>query len=148
MPYELTDEQRNRYRATSIRAQLRKQELLREHSAATPAPGIALGERLDPNDLMPLQEPNGLTSLSLFAGGGGLDLGFERAGFGHCASFEILDICGSTLRANRSGWDIRSGDAAGDVRAAAFTPFRGVDVVHGDPPVPALFDGRQAGGRR
>ena len=31
MPYELTDEQRDRYRATSIRAQLRKQALLRDH---------------------------------------------------------------------------------------------------------------------
>ena len=80
-----------------------------------------LGERLDPNDLMPQPGSNGLTSLSLFAGGGGLDLGFERAGFEHRASFEILDICGATLHANRPNWDVRSGAAAGDVRAAPFT---------------------------
>lgn len=146
MPYELTDEQRDRYRATSIRSQLRKQELLRDHSEEAPAQGVELGERLDPNDLMPLLEPNGLTSLSLFAGGGGLDLGFERAGFDHRASFEILDICGSTLRANRPEWDVRSGETAGDVRAAPFTPLRGVDVVHGGPPCqPFSTAGKQAG---
>ena len=47
MPYELTDEQRDRYRATSIRAQLRKQALLRDHDEHAPAQGIMLGERLD-----------------------------------------------------------------------------------------------------
>lgn len=146
MPYELTNEQRDRYRATSIRSQLRKQELLRDHSEEAPAQGIELGERLDPNDLMPLLEPNGLTSLSLFAGGGGLDLGFERAGFDHRASIEILDICGSTLRTNRPGWDVRSGETAGDVRAVGFSPFRGVDVVHGGPPCqPFSTAGKQAG---
>jgi DNA (cytosine-5)-methyltransferase 1 len=145
MPYDLTDEQRDRYRAISVRAQLRKQQLLREHIDA-PARGIELSGRLDPNDLMPQLEFNGLISLSLFAGGGGLDLGFERAGFAHRASFEILDICGATLRANRPGWDVRSGERAGDVRAAAFTPFRGVDVVHGGPPCqPFSTAGKQAG---
>lgn len=146
MPYELTDEQRDRYRATAIRSQLRKQELLRDHKQEAPARGVELGERLDPNDLMPLLEPNGLSSLSLFAGGGGLDLGFERAGFDHLASFEILDICGSTLRANRPKWDVRAGEEAGDVCAALFTPFRGVDVVHGGPPCqPFSTAGKQAG---
>jgi DNA (cytosine-5)-methyltransferase 1 len=146
MPYELTDEQRDRYRATSIRSQLRKQELLRDHSVEAHAKGVELGDRLDPNDLMPLLEPNGLTSLSLFAGGGGLDLGFERAGFDHRASFEILDICGATLRANRPQWDVRSGETAGDVRAVPFTPFRGVDLVHGGPPCqPFSTAGKQAG---
>lgn len=146
MPYELTDEQRDRYRATSIRSQARKQAMLRGHSEGAPTSGIQLGERLDPNDLMPQLDSNELTSLSLFAGGGGLDLGFERAGFDHRASFEILDICGQTLRANRPTWDIRSGLNAGDVRAAAFSPFRGVDVVHGGPPCqPFSIAGKQAG---
>lgn len=44
MPYELTDEQRDRYRTTSIRSQLRKQELLRGHSD-NGLPGFALGEK-------------------------------------------------------------------------------------------------------
>lgn len=146
MPYELTDEQRSRYRETSIRSQLRKRALLRGHNADSPERGTGLGDRLDPNDLMPLLERKGLTSLSLFAGGGGLDLGFERAGFEHRAAFEILDICGTTLLSNRPGWDVRAGDAAGDVRSAVFTPFRGVDVVHGGPPCqPFSTAGKQAG---
>lgn len=146
MPYDLTDEQRNRYRATSIRSQLRKRRLLSRRNATSSTRGVKLGKRLDPNNLMPLLAPNGLTSLSLFAGGGGLDLGFERAGFEHSASFEILDICGDTLRANRPDWDVRSGASAGDVRRAAFTPFRGIDVVHGGPPCqPFSTAGKQAG---
>jgi len=146
MPYELTDEQRDRYRATTIRAQLRKQALLRDFLGSTTPTSVEFGDRLDTSDLMPQLDPNSLTSLSLFAGGGGLDLGFERAGFQHQASFEILDICGETLRANRPSWDVRSGDVRGDVRAASFSPFRGVDVVHGGPPCqPFSTAGKQAG---
>ena len=147
MPYELTDAQRDRYRATSIRSQLRKQALLRDHCDSAPAHKLPpLGDRLDPQDLMPLLRPHGLTTLSLFSGGGGLDLGFERAGFQHQAAFELLEVCGATLLANRAAWDVRSGPVAGDVRAAAFTPFRGIDVVHGGPPCqPFSTAGKQAG---
>jgi DNA (cytosine-5)-methyltransferase 1 len=146
MPYELTDEQRDRYRETSIRSQLRKQELLRGHQDRDHAAGIDHENRLDPNDLMPNLEANGLTCLSLFSGGGGLDLGFERAGYGHAAAFEILDVCGDTLRTNRPDWDVRSGSLAGDVRGVAFSPFRGVDIVHGGPPCqPFSTAGKQAG---
>lgn len=146
MPYDLTEEQRDRYRATSIRSQARKQQLLAGHREDSPAHVSKLGNRLDPNDLMPQLDGNGLTCLSLFAGGGGLDLGFERAGFDHRASFEILDICGETLRLNRPGWDVRSGALAGDVRTAAFAAFKGVDVIHGGPPCqPFSIAGKQAG---
>lgn len=145
MPYDLTDEQRHRYRETSQRSQRRKQLLTAGLATSVAAEPEAAG-RLDPNDLMPQMPSCGLTALSLFSGGGGLDVGFERAGYGHAASFEILDICGETLRANRPSWKVASGLVDGDVVKAAFSPFRGVDVVHGGPPCqPFSIAGKQAG---
>jgi DNA (cytosine-5)-methyltransferase 1 len=145
MPYDLTEEQRNKYRETSIRSQRRKQIFLSRHSRC-PSSSNQLEKRLDPNDLMPEVASTGLACLSLFSGGGGLDLGFERAGFDHGTSFELLDICGDTLRLNRPKWDIRSGEEDGDVRRAAFSAFRGIDLVHGGPPCqPFSIAGKQAG---
>lgn len=145
MGYELTEEQRHRYRVTSIRSQRRKVALLAAGLDEMPYEP-AFVDRLDPADLMPQLDANGLTSLSLFSGGGGLDLGFERAGFEHRVSFEILDICGATLRANRPAWKIFSGDVEGDVRGAKFSTFSGVDVVHGGPPCqPFSVAGKQEG---
>jgi DNA (cytosine-5)-methyltransferase 1 len=145
MGYDITEAQRDRYRETSKRSAARKQALLRGYDGSR-LPRLTDRARLDPNDLMPQLASNGLTCLSLFSGGGGLDLGFERAGFEHVAAMEILDICGATLRLNRPEWDVRSGEVAGDVQAAAFSPFRGVDVVHGGPPCqPFSTAGKQAG---
>jgi DNA (cytosine-5)-methyltransferase 1 len=146
MPYDLTQEQRDRYRATSIRSQQRKQALLRDHAFDVDPVARIQAHRLDPNDLMPQLEANHLRCLSLFSGGGGLDLGFERAGFGHVAAYELLEICGQSLRQNRPSWNVHSGEIEGDVARAAFTPFRGVDVVHGGPPCqPFSVAGRQGG---
>jgi DNA (cytosine-5)-methyltransferase 1 len=146
MPYDLTQEQRDRYRATSIRSQQRKQALLRNHAFEGDRFVGIQANRLDPNDLMPQLEANNLRCLSLFSGGGGLDLGFERAGFGHVAAYELLEICGQTLRENRPGWVVRSGEIEGDVASAAFTQFRGVDLVHGGPPCqPFSVAGKQGG---
>jgi DNA (cytosine-5)-methyltransferase 1 len=145
MSYDLTEEQRDKYRATSKRSAARKQRLLHgfDHSKS---PSVSADSRLDVCDLMPQADSNGLTCISLFSGGGGLDLGFERAGYTHRTSYEILDVCGETLRANRPHWDIRAGEPAGDVRAAAFSTFRGIDVVHGGPPCqPFSIAGKQAG---
>jgi DNA (cytosine-5)-methyltransferase 1 len=145
MPYDLTEAQRDRYREISQRSQRRKHQLL-SGVDANGAVDEPTGDRLDPCDLMPQLPPNGLSALSLFSGGGGLDLGFERAGFAHMAAVEILDICGETLRANRPRWEVRSGVQAGDVRQAPFANWFGVDVVHGGPPCqPFSTAGRQAG---
>lgn len=145
MPYDLTDAQRDRYREISQRSQRRKLALTAGVSSDSADDGCTAG-RLDPNDLMPAIQSNGLSALSLFSGGGGLDLGFERAGFSHAAAFELLDICGETLRANRPSWQVHTGAPNGDVTQASFVPFDGVDVVHGGPPCqPFSTAGKQAG---
>jgi DNA (cytosine-5)-methyltransferase 1 len=145
MPYVLTDQQRDRYREISVQSRVRKQFLLGQ-ARTRQLPQTQLEGRLDTNDLMPELPSNSLTALSLFSGGGGLDLGFERAGYTHASAFELLEICGETLRHNRPDWDVRSG-SAGDVQKAAFTAFRGIDVVHGGPPCqPFSIAGKQEGG--
>lgn len=102
--------------------------------------------RLDPYDLMPQADPLGLTSLSLFSGGGGLDLGFERAGFTHSASYEWLKEAGTSLNLNRPLWEVHKGED-GDVRGVDWTRFKGdVDVIHGGPPCqPFSMAGKQRG---
>ena len=74
---------------------------------------------------LPYEEPTGYTSLGLFTGAGGLDLGFESAGFLHTESNDILDCAVATLRHNRPDWAV----VHGDVRE--YTPrFRkGLDVL-------------------
>jgi DNA (cytosine-5)-methyltransferase 1 len=75
--------------------------------------------------LLPYEAPTGYTTLGLFSGAGGLDLGFEAAGFIHTEANDILDCAISTLRHNRPDWDV----VHGDVRE--YTPgFRkGLDVL-------------------
>ncbi|WP_207799428.1 DNA cytosine methyltransferase [Tsukamurella pulmonis] len=102
--------------------------------------------KLDPNDLMPQLESNGFRALSLFSGGGGLDLGFDRAGFAHAGSYEILEPAAATLRAARPSWKVFGGPD-GDVTGVNWARWRGeVDVVHGGPPCqPFSNAGRQRG---
>lgn len=65
------------------------------------------------------------TFLSLFSGAGGLDLGFDKAGFIHTQSSDILDYAVNTLRVNRPNWDVINCDVRN------YTPdFRnGLDVL-------------------
>lgn len=51
-------------------------------------------------------QPSPYTFLSIFSGAGGLDIGFEKAGFIHTQSSDILDCAVQTMRANRPAWDV------------------------------------------
>lgn len=85
----------------------------------------------------------GIPIVSFFTGCGGMDLGFEAAGFSHVAAFEFNEIFCKTLRLNRPNWKVfgppfHSGDVSKhDEIAHALTPlikapFEGVFV--GGPP--------------
>ncbi|MCC7370277.1 MAG: DNA (cytosine-5-)-methyltransferase [Chloroflexi bacterium] len=144
MPYQITEERREAYRQSSKTALRAKYAALRGDG---PAPLHAVNTpRLRPEDLMPMRVSNGLRVLSLFSGGGGLDLGFERAGFEHVASFDVLEICGRTLLQNRPSWTVCAGEQ-GDVRRVDWSAYsESVDVLHGGPPCqPFSTAGRQQG---
>lgn len=65
------------------------------------------------------------TYLGLFAGAGGLDLGFELAGFRHTESNEILGYAVETLRRNRPDWKV----VHQDVREYTPSFNKGLDVL-------------------
>lgn len=146
MPYAISDEKRDWYRLVSARSRQRKK--------AASNGELAVGGQLvnrpnfQPEKLMPVRRQHGLRALSLFSGGGGLDLAFERAGYEHVASFDVLEICAATLRQCRPQWQIFSGQD-GDVSQVDWSNFAGqVDVVHGGPPCqPFSIAGCRNGGR-
>lgn len=71
------------------------------------------------------EETSGYTSLGLFSGAGGLDLGFEAAGFEHTESNDILDCAVATLQRNRPTWKV----VHADVREYQPTFRKGLDVL-------------------
>jgi DNA (cytosine-5)-methyltransferase 1 len=95
---------------------------------------------------MPQMPSNGLRALSLFSGGGGLDIGFDRAGFTHVASYEILSNAADILKKAHKQWTVFGG-AEGDVTTADWRLYQGkVDVLHGGPPCqPFSHAGRRNG---
>ncbi len=52
------------------------------------------------------RKPNDVPMVSFFSGCGGLDIGFETAGFSHLAAFEINELFCKTLRRNRPKWNV------------------------------------------
>ena len=142
--YDLTDAERARYRKISQESHLAKiaaeQGLHKSiHDINTP--------KLDPNNLMPQLAKNGLTTLSLFSGGGGLDLGFDRAGYKHIASYELIPICKQTFSLNRPNWLVYGGSDEGDVTKINWKQYKNkIDVIHGGPPCqPFSIAGGQGG---
>ncbi|WP_222121681.1 DNA cytosine methyltransferase [Microbacterium sp. BH-3-3-3] len=144
-PRELTAEQREVFRVRAREARLAK------IAAASGVGETPLHEvnvpTFDPDELMPQLPSNGITTLSLFSGGGGLDLGFDRAGFVHRGSWEWMSDAAATIRVARPEWDVYGGTELGDVRNVDWRAFRNqIDVVHGGPPCqPFSNAGKQRG---
>ncbi|HEX6456381.1 MAG TPA: DNA (cytosine-5-)-methyltransferase [Solirubrobacterales bacterium] len=142
---ELTEQQRATFRARSQRSHQAKLHALA--GRAEPIHPVNV-PTFDPRTLMPEMGAHGLAALSLFSGGGGLDLGFDRAGYSHLASYDTLAAAGETLRSNRPGWVVHAGEA-GDVRVVDWRSYKGAaDIIHGGPPCqPFSTAGRQKGAR-
>ncbi len=142
--WDITDEQRERYSRLSKSSYQAKLKAINENKIGyyqkinTP--------KLNLNELMPKLKKNGLRTLSLFSGGGGLDLGFDLAGFTHVASYEILDFAGDTIKLNRPTWKVFTG-IDGDVTNIKWDKYKDkVDVIHGGPPCqPFSTAGKQKG---
>ena len=141
---DITDDERAVFRATTIASQNAKRRAL-DGDCTLPKHPVNLPQ-LDPLSLMTQKRSNGLHSLSLFSGGGGMDIGFDRAGFVHAASYELMPEAASVIRTARPEWKVFGGND-GDVRQVDWSPYRDkVDVLHGGPPCqPFSHAGRQLG---
>lgn len=130
--WELTEAEREKFRQTSLASQAAKARAIRGECRAPKHPIVT--PRLDPSSLMPQATANGLRALSLFSGCGGLDIGFDRAGYEHIASYDILPIVADVLTSAWPDHTVFAGEA-GDVTQAKWRKYRGtVDVLHGGPP--------------
>ena len=78
-------------------------------------------------------EKKGHTAISLFAGAGGLDIGFERAGFEIVFANELDVDAANTWRANRPNCDAMNQGDIGDY-IESLKAYKGTTVVFGGPP--------------
>ncbi len=83
------------------------------------------------------------TSAELFAGGGGLALGMEKAGFHHLFLNEFDHNACETLRKNRPLWNV----IEADIHEVDFTPYHGkIDFLSGGFPCQAFsYAGKRLG---
>lgn len=64
-------------------------------------------ESQKPKPLMDYRcKPHGIPVVSFFTGCGGIDLGFEAAGYEHLAAFEFNELFCKTLRKNKPNWKV------------------------------------------
>lgn len=140
--WELSEERRDFFRQKAQASRAAKLAALE----ADHFPEVERRPGLDPADLMRPVAAHRLPALSLFSGGGGLDLGFARAGYAHVASYDTLTASADTLLLNRPDWTVYSG-ADGDVTKIDWRTYRDeVAVLHGGPPCqPFSIAGRQRG---
>jgi DNA (cytosine-5)-methyltransferase 1 len=102
--------------------------------------GAIFEDVADAPQIPPLQP---YSVIELFAGGGGLALGLEKAGL-KCAMLNELnkDAC-TTLRKNRPNWNVKEGDIA-DIDFTSY--FNKVDVVTGGFPCQSFsYAGKRLG---
>lgn len=143
-PRELTASERERFRKIATESREARKRAL---AGDGPEPLHPINiPTFKPELLMPERPRLEATAISLFSGGGGLDLGFDRAGFKHVGSWELLEDAAATLRLNRPNWTVFGGHD-GDVREVDWQRFRSnVTVVHGGPPCqPFSSAGKQRG---
>jgi len=143
--YDIDDNKRKKYRKSSILSAAIKKKSINGQFKFSQKINVP---NLNPIKLTPRLKKNNLNCLSLFSGCGGLDLGFDLAGFNHLAAFELIPVCGYTLKKNRPNWKVYSGEKEGDVTKINWKNFNKlkVDLLHGGPPCqPFSIAGGQEG---
>jgi DNA (cytosine-5)-methyltransferase 1 len=101
---------------------------------------------------MPVSARRKIPTLSLFAGAGGLDIGFHNAGFDILAAVEIEEAYCKTLRANSGQHKVFGSQLqvfCEDVRRFDPSPYKdlGIECVIGGPPCQTFSAaGRRSGG--
>jgi DNA (cytosine-5)-methyltransferase 1 len=77
-------------------------------------------------------------TISLFSGIGGLDFGFEEAGFETRVALEFDKFCCNAMRLNRPHWGVMEGDvnhvSSSDILKTAGLKKGEADVLIGGPP--------------
>ncbi|MCT2248799.1 DNA cytosine methyltransferase [Kocuria rhizophila] len=73
---------------------------------------------------------NSMKYVSVFSGAGGMDLGFERAGFEPLVCVDNDPIACATLKRNRPEWNV----LCEDIREFNAADYSGADAVVGGPP--------------
>lgn len=141
--WDISEERRAEYAVSSKLSQRARRNA---DKLASISETVELSAVYDPNIAMKQQKRAKIRTLSLFSGGGGLDLGFDRAGFSHHSSYEILEFAGKTIIHNRPKWEVKSG-SKGNVVSQDWHKLKDqVDFVHGGPPCqPFSVAGRRLG---